>query len=154
LRTHSGGIYQLPSARFPFPETAAMPRQFRSMLALVLSMILGFPLAARAADVDPAALDQTVLAAVKAFEVPGAAVAIVKDDKIVYLKGFGFRAQGAKEPVTPDTVFAIASCSKAFTATAVAMMVADHKMNWDDPVRKHLDFFRLSDPSADGEVTV
>ncbi|HJZ92101.1 MAG TPA: serine hydrolase [Gemmataceae bacterium] len=108
----------------------------------------------RAADVDSAILDKLVSAAVEKFEVPGAAVAVVKDDKVVYLKGVGVRKKGEPDPVTPDTVFAIASCSKAFTATGVAILVADGKMAWDDPVRKHLEWFRLSDPAADREVTV
>jgi CubicO group peptidase (beta-lactamase class C family) len=108
----------------------------------------------RAADVDSAALDKIVGEAVQAFEVPGAAVAVVQDDRVTYIKGFGVRKLGAKEEVTPDTVFDLASCTKAFTATGVAFLVAEKKMNWDDPVRKHLDFFRLSDALADREVTI
>ena len=118
------------------------------------AFLLACTLPLHAAELEPAALDTLVADAMKAFEVPGAAVAIVKDDKVVYLKGFGVRKLGEKEPVTEDTVFAIASCSKAFTATAIAMLVADGKMNWDDPVRKHVDWFRLSDPSADRDVTI
>ena len=102
----------------------------------------------------PPCSDKIVGAAVPTFEVPGAAVAIVQDDHIVYIKGFGVRKLGAKEEVTPDTVFAIASCTKAFTATGIALLVAEKKMNWDDPVGKHLDFFRLREPSADHEVTI
>ena len=85
---------------------------------------------------------------------PRGAVAIVHDDKVIYLKGFGVRKLGEKEPVTADTVFAIASCSKAFTATGIAMLVAEGKMKWDDPVRKHVEWFHLSDPSADRDVTI
>jgi CubicO group peptidase (beta-lactamase class C family) len=108
----------------------------------------------RAADVDTAALDKIVGEAVQAFEVPVAAVAVVQNDRVTYVKGFGVRRLGASEEVTPDTVFALASCTKAFTATGVALLVAEKKMNWDDPVRKHLDFFRLSDALADREVTI
>jgi N-acyl-D-amino-acid deacylase len=99
-------------------------------------------------------LDRLVHEAMKSFDVPGAAVAVVKDDKVIYLKGFGVREKGKPDVVSPDTVFAIASCSKAFTATGVAMLVADDKMAWNDPVRKHLEWFRLSDPSADRDVTI
>jgi|GEM_PF-73260 len=108
----------------------------------------------RGADIDSAAIDTLVGDTMKAFDVPGAAVVIVKDDKVIYLMGFGVREKGKSEPVTPDTVFAIASCSKAFTATGVAMLVADGKMGWDDPARKHLDWFRLPDAAADREVTI
>jgi N-acyl-D-amino-acid deacylase len=107
-----------------------------------------------AAEPIPAALDQAVADAMKAFEVPGAAVAIVHDDKVIYLKGFGVRRLGEREEVTADTVFAIASCSKAFTSTGIAMLVAEGKMKWDDPVRKHIEWFHLSDPSADRDVTI
>ncbi|MBO0698825.1 MAG: serine hydrolase [Zavarzinella sp.] len=123
----------------------------RLLSVLTLALVLA-PL--RAAEPDRAALDKLVADAVAAFEVPGAAVAVVKDDHIVYLQGVGVRKKGEPDPVTPDTVFAIASCTKAFTATGVALLVADGKMAWDDPVRKHLDWFRLSDPSADREVTI
>ena len=107
-----------------------------------------------AADTEPAALDTLVADAMKAFDVPGAAVVIVKDDKVIYLKGFGVREMGKSDPVTADTVFAIASCSKAFTAAGVAFLVGDGKMGWDDPVRKHVDWFRLPDAAADREVTI
>jgi len=109
---------------------------------------------ASAADFDPKSLDETVEKALAEFEVPGAAVVVVKDDKVIYLKGFGVRAKGKSEKVTPDTVFAVASCTKAFTATAAAMLVADKKMNWDDPLRKHLPAFRLADESADRNATI
>src|SRR5262245_30894996 len=89
-----------------------------------------------------------------AWQVPGASLAIVRGDEVVYLEGFGVRELGGDKKVTPDTVFAIASCSKAFTAAAVGVLVDEGKMTWDDPVRKHLPSFRLSDPLADSQVTV
>jgi CubicO group peptidase (beta-lactamase class C family) len=103
---------------------------------------------------DHAALDTLVHAAMKAFQVPGASVAVVHGEEVLYLKGFGVRELGKEEPVTPDTLFAIGSTTKAFTTTAIAMLVEDGKLAWDDPVRKHLPFFRLSDPLADANVTL
>jgi CubicO group peptidase (beta-lactamase class C family) len=99
-------------------------------------------------------VDAIVQDALKAWQVPGAAVGIVKDDQVVYLKGFGVKKLGANEPVTPDTLFAIASCTKAFTTTAMAMLVDEGKMGWDDPVRRHVDYFHLADPLADASVTL
>jgi len=122
-------------------------------IALALLGALALPAAAPAQAVDAAAVDRVVQDALKAWEVPGAAVAIVRDDKVVYLKGHGVRELGGK-PVTPDTVFAIASLTKAFTTTAMAMLVDEGKMKWDDPVRKHVPFFRLADPLADQGVTL
>src|SRR6266542_58530 len=103
---------------------------------------------------DTAALDAIVEASLKEWPVPGVALAVVRDDEVVYLKGYGVREVGGSEPVTPDTLFAIASCTKAFTATAIAALVDDGKMSWDDPVRKHLEFFHLADPLADANVTI
>jgi CubicO group peptidase (beta-lactamase class C family) len=101
-----------------------------------------------------AAPDDLIRAAMKQWHVPGVAVVIVQDNRIVYLKGFGVRELGGKEPVTPDTVFPIASNTKAFTTLAMAMLVDDGKMTWDDPARKHLPAFRLADPLANEQVTL
>lgn len=107
-----------------------------------------------AQEIDRKAVDVIIQEALKEWQVPGVAVAIVKDDKVVYLEGHGVRELGKPEPITPDTLFAIASVTKSFTAAAVATMVDDGKMAWDDPVRKHLDFFRLSDPLASDQATL
>src|SRR5262245_11675358 len=127
----------------------------RSLLWLLAVLgLLALAPAAPAQGVNEAAVDALVKETLKAWEVPGAAVAIVRDDQVVYLKGFGTKELGSEQPVTPDTLFAIASTSKAFTATAVAMLVDEGKMSWDDPVRKYLDSFHLSDPLADANLTV
>ncbi|MBP3959797.1 serine hydrolase [Gemmata sp. G18] len=109
---------------------------------------------AGAAEFDPKAIDAAVAKALKEFDAPGAAVVIVKDGQVIYLKGFGVREKGKEDRVTPDTVFPIASCSKAFTATALAALADEGKLKWDDKVRDHLDYFRLSDELADREVTL
>jgi len=109
---------------------------------------------ARAADLDTAALDRIIETTRKAWDVPGVAVAIVHGEDTVYIKGFGVKRAGSSEPVTPDTRFAICSATKAFTATALGILVDEGKLNWDDPVRKHLPYFKLSDPLADANVTI
>ncbi len=88
------------------------------------------------------------------WKIPGAAIAVVKDDKVVFLKSYGVRELGGAAAVTPDTLFQVASTSKAFTTTAMAMLVDEKKMRWDDPVRKYIDYFRLGDPCADSLVTL
>lgn len=103
---------------------------------------------------DPKPLDAVVESALKGFQAPGAAVVVVQDDRVVYLKGFGGKKKDADDPVTADTVFPIASCSKAFTSTLVAMLVDEGTLAWDDKVHKHLDSFRLSDELADRDVTI
>jgi CubicO group peptidase (beta-lactamase class C family) len=89
-----------------------------------------------------------------AWHIPGLAVAVVQNDRVVYLKAFGIKQIGKTDPVTPDSLFQIGSTSKAFTTTAMAMLVDEKKLEWDDPVRKHLDYFHLSDPCAEGMVTL
>jgi CubicO group peptidase (beta-lactamase class C family) len=109
---------------------------------------------ARAADFDPKPIDDVVEKAMKEFGAPGVSVVIVRDGEVIYLKGFGVREKDKPEKVTPDTVFPIASCTKAFTATALAMLDEEGKLKWDDKVHDHLDYFRLSDELADREVTL
>lgn len=120
----------------------------------LLALLFLAPTRLNAAEFDPKPVDEVVEKALKEFDAPGAAVVIVKGGEVVYLKGFGVREKGKGDKVTPDTVFPIASCSKAFTATALAMMADDGKLKWDDKARDHLDYFRLSDELADRDVTV
>ena len=108
---------------------------------------------APAQDFDRAAIDREVQAAMRFWSVPGAAVVIVGPEKS-YLKGYGLRDAGKSDSVTPDTIFPLASCTKAFTSLALAMLVDDGKIAWDDPVRKHLPDFHLADPKADALVTI
>jgi CubicO group peptidase (beta-lactamase class C family) len=127
-------------------------RSFSIQIVLLCLLLLLADRSAKAADFDAKAVDAIVTDAMKSWEVPGAAIAILSDGKEVYLKGHGVRDLDGKDRVTPDTLFPLASCSKAFTTTAMAMLVDDGKMSWDDPVRKHVDFFHLGDPLADGDV--
>ncbi|MBA4062347.1 MAG: hypothetical protein C0501_01315 [Isosphaera sp.] len=102
----------------------------------------------------PAAPDHLVATALAAWDVPGAAVVVVRRDEVLLLKGFGVRDRGRPAPVTADTVFPLASCTKALTTAALASLVDDGVIGWDDPVRKHLPGFGLSDPNADALLAV
>src|SRR5215510_2192942 len=84
----------------------------------------------------------------KDWTVPGLAVAVVKDGKVIYAKGFGYRDVQKGLKVTPDTLFAIGSCSKAFTATAIAILADEGKLDWDKPVRNYLPDLMLHDGYA------
>src|SRR5687767_11872814 len=93
---------------------------------------------------DPfAGMDPYIHTAMKKWEVPGLAIAVVKDGEVVLLRGYGVCELGADRKVTGDTPFTIASCTKSFTATAVGMLVEEGKLKWDDPVVKHLPGFEL-----------
>jgi len=90
----------------------------------------------------------------KLFDVPGIAIAIVKDGKVVATQGFGVRKLGAPDKVDARTLFEVASNSKAFTAAALAMLVDEGKLAWDDPVTKHLPDFQMYDPYVTHGMTV
>ncbi len=87
------------------------------------------------------------------FKVPGLAIAVVKDGRIIYAKGFGRRDVDKELPVTPHTLFAIGSCTKAFTTFVMGTLVDEGKLQWDTPVRTYLPGFRMSDPIATESIT-
>src|SRR5262249_56080173 len=87
-------------------------------------------------------------------EVPGLAIAVVKDDAVVLVRGYGVRKLGDKAPVGEHTLFAIGSASKAFTAAALGMLVDEGKAKWDDPVTKYLPGFQLADPYVTRDLTL
>ncbi len=99
-------------------------------------------------------LDAYILKAMKDWELPGLAVAVVKDDRVVFAKGYGVREIGKPDPVDENTLFAIGSNTKAFTATALALLVQDKKLSWDDHVTDHLKGFELYDPYVTREIMV
>jgi CubicO group peptidase (beta-lactamase class C family) len=99
-------------------------------------------------------LSAYIVKAMKEWETPGLAIAIVKNDSVIFAKGYGVRKLGEKAPVTPQTVFAIASTTKAMTVACLAMLVDEGKLIWDDPVTKYIPWFQLYDPSTTRELTV
>ena len=110
--------------------------------------------AASAAAAVPAYLAEDVERTMKLFDVPGIAIAIVKDGKVLATRGFGVRKLGASDKVDAKTLFEVASNSKAFTAAALAMLVDEGKLAWDDPVTKHLPDFQMYDAYVTHEMTV
>ena len=90
----------------------------------------------------------------KTFDVPGIAVAVVKDGKVIHAKGYGVRSLNNNLPVDENTLFGIASNSKAFTAAGLAMMVDAGKLNWDDKVIDYIPEFRMYDPYVTNAFTI
>lgn len=88
------------------------------------------------------------------YQIPGVAVAVVVDDHIIYSKGFGYRDLERKLPVTPETIFPIGSCTKAFTAYVIASLIDEGLLHWDDRVIDIYPDFRLFDPYATQNVTM
>jgi CubicO group peptidase (beta-lactamase class C family) len=125
----------------------------RPLAAVLLSLLLSLAAAAQQ-PIDTKAVDKIITSAMRAWGIPGAAVAIVKNDRVVYVSGYGTKELGGTEPVTGETLFQIASTSKAFTSTGLAMLAAEKKLSFDDPVRQHLEYFHLNDVCADAQVTI
>lgn len=133
--------------------TLARIRSVRALIALALLVQLAAPGRAQTA-VDLSKLDAYFARALREFGVPGMAVAIVKDDQVVFAKGYGVRELGKADPVDEHTIFGIASNTKAFTAAAVATLVDQKKLSWDDKVTAHLPDFQLRDPLATLDMRV
>ena len=107
------------------------------------------------AERDPLeGLDAYIRKSMADWQVPGLAIAVVKDDKVVFIKGYGVREVGKPAPVDENTVFPLSSLTKAFTAAAVGILVDEGKLSWDDPVVKHLPWFQLPDPWVTRRVTL
>ncbi|MGD8319894.1 MAG: serine hydrolase [Gemmatimonadota bacterium] len=127
----------------------------RILAALLLAAGLAVapaPTSAQAAP--PPGFDDYVARVMKRFEVPGLSVAIVKDDQVVLVRGYGVRKLGAADPVDARTLFGIASNTKAFTATALGILVQDGKLEWDAPVVRYLPDFAMYDAWVTRQITV
>ena len=107
------------------------------------------------ASPEPAkALDAYISKSLADWGLPGTAIAVVRNDSVIYARGFGVREVGKPDAVTPNTVFAVGSTSKAFTATALGILVDEGKVAWDDKVTGHLSGFQLFDPYVTRELVV
>ncbi|WP_179344491.1 serine hydrolase [Winogradskyella ursingii] len=106
------------------------------------------------AQIKDQQLDNLIQETLTTFEVPGISVGILKDSEVVYSKGHGVRSLTTKKDMTEETLVGVASNSKGFTCFALAMMIDEGKLNWDDPVRKHIPEFQLYDPWVTAHFTV
>lgn len=124
----------------------------KCLRGLVVAACLSFAVSAAAAP--PADFDTRVQKSLNEHGVPGMAIAIVEQGKIVHAKGYGVRKLGAAEAVDADTIFPTGSTGKAFTAAALAILVDEGKLGWDDKVIDHLPDFRMYDAWVTREMTV
>ncbi|PIQ22558.1 MAG: serine hydrolase, partial [Cytophagales bacterium CG18_big_fil_WC_8_21_14_2_50_42_9] len=104
--------------------------------------------------VDLNRLDAYYQQALKDWQVPGMAIALVKNDSVIFAKGYGVLNAQTGGPVDANTLFGIASNTKAFTAAALAMLVDEGKIKWDDPVVKYLPYFQLYNPYVTQAITI
>ena len=123
-----------------------MKRNFSLLFVLVSLMAF--------AQIEEKKLDELIQNTLKTFDVPGMSVGIIKDGKMVYAKGFGINSLTTKQKMDENTLVGIASNSKGFTGTALAMLADEGKLNFDDKVTKFIPEFRMYDPYATQEITV
>jgi CubicO group peptidase (beta-lactamase class C family) len=141
----------------PVRSSSSFPFAARGVRRALAASLIAIPCIADGAEAQRGplrGLEAYVEQGMRDWGAPGLALAIVKDDSVVFSRGFGTRTLGRDEPVDEHTSFAIASTTKAITATAVAMLVDEGKVRWDDPVSMHVPGFQLGDPSLSGELTV
>ncbi|HCN12749.1 MAG TPA: serine hydrolase [Chryseobacterium sp.] len=117
-------------------------------LLFVLFSLLSF------SQIEEKKIDELIQNTLKTFDVPGISVGIIKDGKTVYAKGFGVSSMNTKQKMDENTLVGIASNSKGFTATALAILVDEGKLNWDDKVTKFIPEFQMYDPYVSQQVTV
>jgi CubicO group peptidase (beta-lactamase class C family) len=127
----------------------------RSIIGLIFLFFLQWcPSPAHAGTAGTGELDAYIKKTMKQWQIPGLAVALVKGDTVVHMRGYGVREIGKKDAVDENTVFPIGSASKAFTSTAIALLVQDGKLSWDDPVIDRMQGFRMYDPWVTREIAI
>lgn len=123
-------------------------------LCFLVILAFGGAWPALAQSAPPPDLDSYVERTMKTFGVPGISVAIVKDGKVVMARGYGVRKMGETAKVDENTLFGIGSNTKAFTSAALATLVDEGKIAWDDPVYERLPGFQMYDPYVSHEMTI
>jgi len=130
-------------------------RSVRAFCFLIILSFLFMPLTAKKKTPEDylKGLDQFITERMEEWKVPGLAISVIQDGKLVYSKGFGFRDIEQNLPVTPQTLFAIGSCTKAFTAVTMGILVDEGQLEWDRTLKGYLPTFKLKDPFATERMT-
>ncbi|MEA5444764.1 serine hydrolase [Gammaproteobacteria bacterium AB-CW1] len=132
-----------------------MMRKFTQLFTLAfVATVASDPLAHAKATDSLTGLEEYIQDGMADWEIPGLAIAIVHEDEVIFSRGFGTLRLGENIPVDEHTLFGVASTTKAMTAAALAMLVDEGKLDWDDRVIDHMPEFRLSDPWVTQEVRV
>ena len=121
---------------------------------LLSSLVAAITLTATGQPLSSAQIDSLATRCLNLFNVPGIAVGVVKDGKLIHAKGYGIANLATGQKVDEHTLFGVASNSKAFTTTAISMLVDERKMTWDDKVTDHIPGFRMYDPYVTEAFTI
>ncbi len=122
--------------------------------SIIFLRLLALSFITRAQVITSPEIDVLVEKTLKTFDVPGIAVAVVKDGKVIHAKGYGVRSLNTKEKVNEKTLFGIASNSKAFTAAALGMLMDEKKLTWDTKVNDIIPEFKMYNPYVTEEFTI
>jgi CubicO group peptidase (beta-lactamase class C family) len=123
-------------------------------LVVLLYTLAAITLSVHSQGITPVEIDKLVERTLKTFDVPGIAVAIIKDGQVTFAKGYGVRSLQTSKPVTEHTLFGIASNTKAFTATALGILINEGKLSWDDKVIDYIPEFRVYNPYVSQDFTI
>src|SRR6266550_2098075 len=129
----------------------------RAVLAVLICAGVTFSnlaVAQQSSQSFPKELDDYVVTTVKDWEIPGVAIGVVKDGKILVVRGYGVRELGKPEVIDENTIFDAASVTKSFTAAAIASLVDEKKMSWDDPVKRYIPTIEFPDPYLTANITM
>ncbi len=124
------------------------------MKKLIIFLLLAASFNVKSQVITDAQIDSLTELTLKTFDVPGIAVAVVKDGKVIHAKGYGVRSLNTKQKVDENTLFGIASNSKAFTVAALGMLVDDGKIKWDDKVTDYIPEFKMYNAYVTEEFTI
>ena len=133
-------------------EVLADPYQIEMKKLFILLILVPNVIFAQQQETD--SLNIFIAKQVKDYKVPGLAIGIIKDNKVVFKSGYGVTSTLDNLPVTTQTIFPLSSCTKAFTASAMGVLVDEGKISWNDKVIKYLPDFKLSDPWITKELTI
>lgn len=125
--------------------------KYTSIFTIVLFLISFTDVSAQLSEKQ---IDKLVQESIKTFDVPGISVGVIENGKVVYAKGHGVRSLSNKQPMNENTLVGVASNSKGFTCFALALLVDEGKLNWDDKVKKYIPEFDLKDKYAANEFTI
>ncbi len=146
---------------FPFiPIIMKKIKKFPISLPVIVLLLLGYTnvqiLSAQSVDITKKlkGFDQTIEKILKDWNVPGCGIGIIAKDKLVFAKGYGYRDLENKLPVTPNTLFQIASNTKLFTATAVGFLVEEGKLDWDKPIKNYVSQIQFYNDELNNNVTI
>ncbi|MGH2648818.1 MAG: serine hydrolase [Ginsengibacter sp.] len=124
------------------------------MRKLIFFLVFGASIQLHAQIITSSQIDSLTELTLKTFDVPGIAVAVVKDGKVIHAKGYGVRSLNTKQRVAENTLFGIASNTKAFTVAALGILIDEGKLKWDDKVTDYIPEFRMYNPYVTEEFTI